>query len=79
MIFITTRVIIMSIHLMKLCISTLYLLFPKINTFKNNPKNNDRIPYIEKHSMIFVVKITDNLRVLFYFNGSKNINIIILK
>ena len=61
----------MSLDLMKSCISTVQLLFPEINTFKNNPKNNDRIPYIEKHSMIFVVKITDNLRVSFYFNDSK--------
>jgi hypothetical protein len=61
----------MSLDLMKSCISTMQLLFPEINTFKNNPKNNDRIPYIERHSMIFVVKITDNIRVSFYFNDSE--------
>jgi hypothetical protein len=60
----------MSVELMKSYISTIQLFFPEINTFKNNPKNNDRIPYIEKHSMIFVVKITDNLRISFYFGGS---------
>ena len=61
----------MNAELIKSYISTIQLFFPEINTFKNNPKNNDRIPYIEKHSMIFVVKITDNLRVSFYFNDSK--------
>ncbi len=61
----------MSLELIKSYISTIQPFFPEINTFKNNPKNNDRIPYIEKHNMIFVVKITDNLRISFYFGGTK--------
>ena len=63
--------LIMTLDLMKSCISTVQILFPKINTFKNYPKKNDSIPYIQKHSMFFVVKITDNLLVSFYFNDSK--------